>query len=510
MILKTIFVGVVAASALHAAPNKNTGAPIHSMATVPAFNPDIYNESNKKWKESERKVANEYTSASPEFNEIILRPWLATKTSEGVSKLLTESFAKYDTYKAPDVKYFLAQMHTMIPLKGIIWRMRPLFEVGGKFNGNRMTHMSAIQLVRNAVTGLSAAFPTKQTDAMIGYFTKPGPEMTEKSQFRSMVAFQNFLVNEFAQAQIKAATRISELERTYADAAPWVWDNKIFYGTASFRDGLNQFVGHGSAERHVMMGTAWEAVHDAYVFSAYNQNELISLAGKLGRSFGIDVLKSEEWDERGLTDEERLKIVRSYAANSGFLELRGSDRAKNKDDKKDLGVEYMKQALDAKKWAVHEFNQAYLKIKNRDAAPSRAINPILFQSNVQNRLDAGVTKMVSAMAGETEFLDPVSSMTVKINVPNFYNNPPKSLTALMANGWESHTDNQPITGNDGKPLQYRNYFSGRSNSWNNNEWSKYVTTAKGKEANYMMTAKRVLHYSVGAMPVFGAVDILVR
>jgi hypothetical protein len=370
--------------------------------------------------------------------------------------------------------------------------------------------MSAIQMVRNTVTGLSAAFPTAQTDAMIGYFTKPGPEMTEESQFSSIAEFQNFLVKEFVKYQVEAALRIKLLEKDYADAPAWVWDNKMFYGTASFKSDFKQFVGHGSAERHIAMAVAWEAAHDAYVFSAYNQNDLLKVAAKLGRAYGLDLAKGDSWDEMGLTDKERIKVIKNFADNSGFLELRGRDGAKDTTVPKGLGAGYMKEAYTMKWWSVHEFSEAYAKIENKGADATMAINPILYQGNVQNRLNSGVKQMKNAMDGVTEFWDPVSSSSIKLNVPNYYKSPPESLVSLMANDWEPNKDLAPVKGRDGKALHYRNYFSGRSTGWDNKEWSKYVPSAKGKDPKYMLTAKRIMHYSVGATPVFGAVDLLVR
>lgn len=516
MILKSICTSALLLSLAHAAPQPTSFVPVVPAVTeIPAFKADSYAEVNKKWKASSRQIASDFSenSLSTDFKTKLRDPWLKVKDAEGVSKLLLTSHKNYETYSA-DVQYFLAQLHTMIPLKGIVWRLRPIFESGGLFKGNKATHMSAIQFVRTAATGLSAAFPTSQTDAMIAYFTEPGPEMSEKMQFKTVAEFQNFLVDVYIPYVFQSVNRIDVLLKKFDEAAgrpqrEMVWDNQMFFGTGTFRDGFNRYIGHGPAEMHIAMALGWESIHDAYVFSSYNQDDLINVAGRLGRAFGIDAIKSEGANDIGLTDKERSKIIKGYAnKKDGFLSLRKSKFSKA-DGNEDYGRKNMKLALPAKKQAVNQFNQAYIKLEGKGSNSSMAINPALYQKDIQNRLNAGISKMVSAVDGVTEFKDPMSAEVITLDVPSFYSNPPESLAALMANGWEAGESTKSITSASGEQLKYRNYFSGRAISWNNSEWSKYVTSAKGQNGNYMMTVKRIMHYSPGAT-VLGAVDLFVR
>tara|TARA_B110001454_G_scaffold16145_1_gene14576 strand:+ start:59491 stop:61032 length:1542 start_codon:yes stop_codon:yes gene_type:complete len=513
MILKSICTSALLLSLAQAAPQPVSFFPEAPMVNeIPDFKADNYAEVNKKWKASSRKIASDFSesSLSDDFKNKLRKQWLETTTADGVFQLLVQSRKDYAKY-SPDVQYFLTQMHTMIPLKGIVWRLRPIFEAGGLFKGNKATHMSAIQFVRTAVTGLSAAFPTSQTDAMIAYFTQPGPEMSEKSQFKTVAEFQNFLVDSYIPYLFESVKNIDALLKNYSEAkgrpqAEMVWDNQMFFGTGSFRDGFNRYVGHGPAEMHIAMALGWEAIHDAYVFSSYNQDDLVNVAGRLGRAFGIDALKSDS-NDIGLTDKERAKIIASYTSK-GFLSLRKNRDPKAKGDE-GYGKRNMKLALPAKRQSVNHFNQAYIKLEGKGSNSSMAINPALYQKDIQNRLNAGVSKMVSAMDGVTEFKDPMSSEVITINVPAFYNEPPQSLAILMANDWEGGESTKSITSTSGEQLKYRNYFSGRAKSWNNNAWAKYVTSASGQKADYMMTAKRIMHYSPGAT-VLGAVDLFVR
>ncbi|MBL7546159.1 MAG: hypothetical protein JNL11_20230 [Bdellovibrionaceae bacterium] len=501
MFLKCICTSLVLVGLVHAAK---------PMEPVDFPTPKVneYADIAKKAKKSKRKVA--ATGTSEAFQNDIMKPWLTVTTPEGVSDLLKSSYDNYDKYSSPDVKYFLAQLHTMIPLKGIVWRLRPLFDTG--FKGNRATHVTAVQLVRNITTTLSAALPTKQTDALIKYFTMPGPEMTEQSQFHEMTDFQNFLVSDFAKVFITSIGRIKALHEANPEAV-WVWDNKMFFGTAAFKSGFNQFVGHGPAERHLSMGLMWEALHDSYVFSAYNQDELINIAGKLGRAMGMDVFKESDSDALGLTDKERVTIMRQIAKSKGFLDLKGEPGTKSaKNFASGEGRAVMLKAHNAKIWAAIEFEKAYRNVVGQPANIAMAINPALYQANVQNRLEGGVERMLSAVRSQTEFHDTVSSETVVLNVPQYYKNPPKNLSVLMATDFEGGELDASIQGADKKDLKYRNYLFNRSNKWDNAEWSKYVMMNETQKADksYMLKAKRILHYSLGASPAFGVVDIFVR
>lgn len=171
MFIKSMIAGVLTFSLLQAAPKPGLTIepPVIPEMTDTKWDSEEFKEINKAWHKTSRKIASDLKSTEA-FNTQLKDPWLKINDSEQLYKLLVDSYAGYDRKEnpfAPEVKYFLNHLHTMIPLKGIVWRMKPLFEVGGI--GNKSTHMSAIQFVRGVATGLNAGFPTQQTRAMIDY-----------------------------------------------------------------------------------------------------------------------------------------------------------------------------------------------------------------------------------------------------------------------------------------------------------------------------------------------------
>lgn len=475
------------------------------VPTLTSFSKEEFKQISLKWTAGARKMASEMNFSEADLSSDFVKlrtDWLKVETADDLATLLEVSYQKFKTY-SPDVQYFLAQMHVMRPLRGIVWRLRPLFEEGGRYSGNKTTHVTAIQFVRTVATGLDAAFPHFQMDAMIEYFTMPSKEMSENFQFKNMYSFQKFLVDTYLPALITAASRI-ETVLSKNPTAVWKWDNKMFYGTGAFSDGINRIVGHGAAEMYSAYAFVSSAIHDVLVFSAYNQDSLIEVIGNTGKAMGIDSMRFNRSNiDVGLTDQERTSIVKQAIVKNRFLQIRDYDKTK-------YGTGLMSWAYIAKKNAAEGFNEAYRLLKDRPANSSMAINPGIFNREIQNRLGQGVKNMLAVVSGEAEVRDPISGQKVTLNVPRFYSNPPSSLGVLMASGWETGTTEKTITNTKGDKLIARNYFHGRANAWNNKAWEAYVPSAAGKAPGYMLEAKRVMHYSLGTAPVFGVVDMFIR
>lgn len=490
-----------------AGPEKLTGMNVKALLVpeVTDFTEEEFKAIASAYQKSTRKVASEMTFSEADLSPDFVKfrdQFLAAKNADQISQLLQTSYDSYKKY-SPDLQFFLAQMHVIRHHRGLVWRLRPLFETGRFLSGSKATHVMAVQFVRDAVTGLSATFPHAQTDAMIEYFTVPSKEMSINDQFKSVAAFQQFL----AQVQVPALDESVLRMKTILTANPtaiWKWDNKIFYGTGSFRDGIKRVNGFGAAEMHAAIGLAYSAVHDALIFCAYNQDAIIDVAGELGRSFGIDAsVFAGAKSDLGLTDSERSEIVKNAIARKRFLELRNYEG-------KNYGTSLMSLAYTAKKNSVLNMAEAFDKVKGKGPNPAMAINPGFFQDGMQNRMNQNVENMKEVVLREAEVRDPITGAVVTVDLPNYYKNPPASLGVLMATGYEQGANEYEIKNNVGESLKVRNYTRGRAIAWNNSEWAKYVPSAKGQPASYMSEAQRVMLFSVGGNQVFGQVGFFVR
>jgi hypothetical protein len=416
--------------------------------------------------------------------------------------LLIKSQAKYTTY-SPDTKYFLAQMHMALPLRGVVWRMRKLFENNKKFMGNKSTHVMAIQAIRGAVTGLKDFLPTKQTDAGIEFFTEPSVSMSSSQQFQSINEFQKFLIEEVVPALNQATSRIIAIQKS-APENNFIWDNKIAFGTGTFEDEVNRYVGNGPAEINFVIASLYKSYHDILVYCAYNQDHAIKVAGEMGSHFGIDSgIFSSKGDDLGITDKERVSIQRKAVTQHHFLELQNYGDSK-------FGSDSMKQAFTALKNSVVYSERSYDYLQTKEASQAMALNPVLFQPELGKNLDKGLKNMKAIVSGMTEVRDPVTGETVTLNLPAFYNQPPQSLGALMATNFEDGEVEKVITNKKGEALKVRNYTRGRAIAWDNNAWKSFVPSAQGQKAGYMTEANRIINYSFGSSTVFGLTGLFVQ
>ena len=502
--VKSIGLSLVLSASAFAATKKEN----YKNYYVPSFAEASFDDAEfikekKEWTKSNRKIASQSSFSNSDMSadlQKLREEWLQVKTGDQMEALLKASQGKYNTY-SEDTRYFLAQMQLALPLRGIVWRLRPLFEEGKGFFGNKSTHVTAVQAVRTVVSGLKAFLPTKQTDASIQFFTEPSVEMSKSEQFHSIAEVQNFLMTTMVPAISEASERISALAK--GGHKTFVWDNKMVFGTGTFDDELHRFTGHGAAEMNLTIAGLARAQHNILVYCAYNQDQAITLAGQMGAHVGIDSsIFASKKDDLGMTDQERVAIVRRATAKK-FLELRNYDGSQ-------YGTKLMKQAYIALKNSVVYFDRANSYLQGREASAAMSLNPILFQEEGPMNLDKGIKNMKAVVSGIAEVRDPVSGETVTINVPAFYNNPPVSLSALMATDFEAGDVQKTIKNKKGENLVVRNYTRGRSIAWDNGAWKQYVPSAEGQKANYMSEARRIIQYSPGTSAVFGLPDMFVH
>lgn len=63
------------------------------------------------------------------------------------------------------------------PFRGIVWRLRPLFETRGMFSGNKATRSAAVTLIRAAGNLQNLYLPTEQWKAGFDYVAPPSTKM---------------------------------------------------------------------------------------------------------------------------------------------------------------------------------------------------------------------------------------------------------------------------------------------------------------------------------------------
>jgi hypothetical protein len=502
--MKSVSLSLVLATAAHAGTVKSNYKSYKvPQVQVVGFDDPEFMQEKKEWTKQKRKLASATSfnggDVSNDFQGL-RDQWLQVKTGDEMEALLKKSHANYNSY-SEDAKYFLAQMHTALPFRGIIWRLRPLFENSKGFLGNKSTHVTAVQAVRGAVSSLKMFLPTKQSDATIQFLTEPSVEMTKADQFKTVAEFQNYLVDKFIPVLNDSISKIQAVSKNGAQKV-FVWDNKIAFGRGTFEDDIQRFSGHGPAEMNFTIASLYRAYHEVLVFSAYNHDYAIKLVGEIGSQLGIDSSFLGGRTELGLTDREKNAIVRRATEKHHFLELRNYDGTT-------YGTQLMKQAYNALKNSVVYAERSYEYLQTRDGSQAMSLNPILFQQELSPNLNKGIQNMKAVVSGLSEVRDPVTGDTVAINLQALYNDPPQNLGVLMPTGFETGEDHKTIKNKQGENLVVRNYLVGRSIAWDNGAWSKYVPSASGKGSGYMAEARRIIAYSFGTSMVFGLPEMFV-
>lgn len=477
-----------------------------SQWPVPSFNEQDTAALNGTWStapQEKRKLAN-----SQEFTESNLKPdviafrqvYLSAETPDQLDALLVKADKEWSAY-SPDLKYFTANLIVARSLRGLVWRLRPLFESGGLFSGNRATHGAAVMMLRQIASGIDTFFPTEQWEAGFAYITEPSSKMTKSQQFKSVRDFQKFLSTEFIPSLKVAAQRSSSL-LTGKDIPTLVWDRKIVYGTASFSDGVKRYVGFGPAEIAFSTSLLYRGIHSALIFTAYNQDDLLNIMGRIGKRFGIDsALRTEDI---GITDQQRVEIVNASVSRTGFLQLQDYNGSK-------YGTNAMSAAYEALKTSVQFQKKAYDYLKDSPSTETFVFNPLNFQPQSKPRLERAMNNMVAAVSGVADIRDPVTGDVIQMNLPDFYKKPYPNLAVLMATGFDSKSPAERSLKNEkGETLTFRNYRHGSAVAWNNQSWAKIIPSANSQSADYMKKAKRVIFYSLGTPIVAGQVSLFVR
>jgi hypothetical protein len=416
--------------------------------------------------------------------------FLAAKTDQDVDALLNKYDASYATLD-PDAQYFVAQLIPLRSLRGIIWRMRPIVEQGFLGMGTRTTQAMAVSELRSIAAAVAAYLPTEQWAAGLEYVSKPSDQFTSADQFKSVSELQAFLLQKGSVADQfgVAIQRVKTINQTTPPQTIFVWDAKMAYGTGAFKEGLNEFLGHGYAERHATVSSLELIEHGIFLACSYNLDELPNVISAMGKLYGMDGFNAVNGSDFGVSAKDRDDVVRSFAKKN-FLALRTDDGKAN-----------MLTAYNSLLAATKEAQKAHDTVSKLPANDNMAMNPIFFDSRMVPQLTKGITILLGALNGNTPISSRITGETVTINIKSFYMNPP-NLISLLPTDTAPDTATPITSKKSGENLTYRDYHSGAPIAWDNNAWSVIVPSAKGQSAGYMGMANKVLSSSLGTNQIW--------
>lgn len=458
-----------------------------SARTPVVVNPENYSwssdtqfvfEKQKATERAKRKIASnvELTDdlMSKEY-KTFRDKFLAIKTPEELDKHLIEIDANYNTYP-DDLKFIVAILTPLKSLRAFTYRIYPLV------TKEKISHSIILSNVLRFASMMSVNLPTSQWKAGFKYTSEPFTAADDEFRFRTTEDFQDFAGKIIYPELLKAAGRIKALNFS---SDKIIWDNKLWYGTASFQDGFKRYNTIGEAERLAALSSIHNALAIAARFQAYDIQEFMPFTKDMAGLYGYDSFFSEV---DGVTAKKihevlmkpkykKLFTLREHGAQNmavAFKHLRESSR---------LGV------------------LSWVELRDRSANDQDVFNPNFFDG-YNGRIDKTAENLEKMMSGKNSFRSDVTGEVLTVDFPSFYSNPPQDLKSLFPVSFEGGEKNLSkqikLANGKTKEVKYRNFFYGRSIAWDLKSYNTIFPDLKNGED--VSKAIRILNQTAGAFP----------
>lgn len=437
----------------------------------------------------ERKIAQEESYSDQDLSEEfkqLRKQWLSIRTGDELEATLRKPLGQ-----ALDVQYFQSRTRLLLPFRGIVWRLRPIFENQQNALRSKSAQVIGVQIVRAALISFKMNLPTQQADALSEFLTLPGAGMGPQDQFKVMSEVQDYL-----QARLLPliTESIGQVE-VVAKAAPktLVWDNHLGYGSSDESANLERYIGHGPAEIYSTIAGLYRTYHDVLAFCAYNQDYGVRLINDFNLHTAADSSFFVRKNGRlGMTDAERGQLMRHAMSKYHYLEIRSKGRA------------LMLEAFGALKQFVFYAEKVVDTHRERVGQYS----PVILRNGDRYGMD--IELMKSLLNGVTELKDPVSGMVFKLNVPAFYQDPPTKFESLLATKFDQSSLVVTHQNKKGESFKVRNYAAEKALAWDNEVWKKYVPSAEGQRPDYINEARRIMRAAREVSLMFALPEIIIH
>jgi hypothetical protein len=379
----------------------------------------------------ELRATEEFTKAANMF--------LAAKSSSDIATLIKGMEKGFSTASS-EVKMLGALFLRLKPFRGIVYRMVPLAEK------SKIAHTKILTQVKGMLAGLQIYLPANHANAVFKFITEPYIGM--EPQFKTLDKLQEFFLNDVYVNKLDIIKKIESIEVGNGI----VWDNKMIFGSDSFKDDLERYSKIGELEKLLLLSKLHKGAHNILRFSAYKfpTKNFFKVIKKTAGLFGFDTIRM---NVRGVSEEDRVQILKKYG--TGMIKPIGGILVKK-------SFSHLSQSLklaalawaEAKVLTVNEFNLlniAGIDLKDRQVKLS-------------------IDEVSSILNGETKISSKVDKDNViTVNLPALYDSPIENLTSLLPTKFEKGPRFHFIKNKKGKKikkLKFRNYSKGRAIAWN--------------------------------------------
>lgn len=372
--------------------------------------------------------------------------FLKIKTADELETFLVEFDVTFNDLKDNDQKFFVSQILPLKELRGIVWRSQPVFSQA------KVTHSLVLTAIKSAVSQVKIFLPTDQWQAGLDYVTLPYVRNGLLSQpFKNEAELIAHTAGPVRAALLKAAQRIQKID---LKDQPIVWDNKLAFGTASFLDNIDRFRLVGEVERLSSLAAIHSTLAQITYQRAYSSENGIKLAQDMGKLYGVDGILSQV---DGAPSQKRVQVLRRPAfANYGVLV--------------EDGEKWMRLSFQHLQESVRLTSAIWSQIKTEDRPLTEAfVFDTSFARAYERGSDLAIANMEAMVAGRAKIRSGVTGETVVVDLPAFYQNPPKDLKEFLPTAFQQGPEWQTVNLTDGSgkvhKVKARNYEIGRGIDW---------------------------------------------
>jgi hypothetical protein len=445
----------------------------------PWMNDEVYKKEKIYAKErSQRSIA-----SSGQVNDQLLSAefkasrtkFLSIQTAKDLKAYIVDLNSKYEQLP-DDLKLMTAMMTPLLTFQAFTFKVYPYL------SKEKITHSLLLTGVQNFAAFMSMNLPSANWKAGFEFVTSPSSE-EDLERFNSAADLQNYLVKKVFPAYSLAARRVAKLNLA---KKPLVWDNKIFFGTGSFSDNFARYQLIGEGERYMILANIHFTLADICRFSSYDLNDFLPLVKDLGMLYGYDSAISP-------VDGVSAKKIASVYRHKKFAKLL---TLRHNGDKN------MASALKFMREGSRNLQLAWTELRDRNDDNQSFIRAAIFTPFTQI-IDSQVESLEQVISGKTTVRSDVTGEMVAVDVPSFYQNPPKDLKELLPVGFDNSRNfrKYSIAMKNGKNqnVDFRNYFSGRATEWNASAYKTLLPEiTKGSD---VAPAMKILNQSIsGTIP----------
>ena len=421
------------------------------------------------------KMSKEYTSFRDRF--------INAKSPDDVAREVAFLEKGYSDFPL-DLQYFAAQMIPIKAFRGIVYRMVPLAEK------ENITHSALLTTVQGFVEQMGIYIPKDHAKALLDYLLSP--YVTEDNsivtQIKSSADLQRYVAQEVIPMTSNAIFRLQEIQIGNNDV---IWDNTIIYGNTAFLDDIRRYRIIADVDRYAAIAHLHSALAHLCFLDAYNLDRLSELLKDEGKLVGLDGFLAKKIE--GATSLDRAEVMQKERYEKLFVT---TNYANTK--------EWMALSFTNLEQSIRNIRLVWNETKNRPAEEFAILDStkvIPWEKDIE--INLSIAEVI--MEGKAQIRSAVSGERLTINLPGFFENPPKDLKKLLpivpAN-WKktdryaylklppnvknpnnrSYDDLEGNPGTNKKDFQYRNYYHGQAKEWNLDAYKTlFPELASGKD-----------------------------